>query len=105
MSPMTARSAGRQAVGAPLRFVPWSAPLLLSTNLDVAEPCRGVRPRVRDGAIESDGSTVLGVNAKAALRHCSKLRACSTLRIDQTWRHVWNCSLPGAKKSGTVARK
>src|SRR5207302_3059380 len=31
------------------------------------EPCRGVQPRVRDGAIESDGTTVLGADAKAGI--------------------------------------
>src|SRR5207253_3610853 len=42
-------------------------PLLLSTHLDVVEPCRGVQPRVRDGVIESDGNTVLGADAKAGV--------------------------------------
>jgi tripeptide aminopeptidase len=42
-------------------------PVLLSTHLDVVEPCRGVRPRVCDGTIESDGSTVLGADAKAGV--------------------------------------
>src|SRR5947207_8948186 len=42
-------------------------PVLLSTHLDVVEPCRGVQPHVRDGAIESDGTTVLGADAKAGV--------------------------------------
>jgi tripeptide aminopeptidase len=42
-------------------------PVLLSTHLDVVEPCRGVRARVRDDAIESDGTTVLGADAKAGV--------------------------------------
>ena len=42
-------------------------PVLLSTHLDVVEPCRGVQPRVRNGVIESDGSTVLGADAKAGV--------------------------------------
>src|SRR5207244_2334838 len=42
-------------------------PLLLSTHLDVVPPCDHVHPRVRDGWIESDGSTVLGADAKAGL--------------------------------------
>jgi tripeptide aminopeptidase len=42
-------------------------PVLLSTHLDVVEPCRGVRPRIRHGTIESDGTTVLGADAKAGV--------------------------------------
>lgn len=42
-------------------------PLLLCSHLDVVEPCRSVRPRVRHGLIESDGSTVLGADAKAGV--------------------------------------
>jgi tripeptide aminopeptidase len=42
-------------------------PVLLSTHLDVVDPCRGVRPRVGDGVLESDGATVLGADAKAGV--------------------------------------
>jgi len=42
-------------------------PLLLATHLDVVPPCRDVRPRLNDGWIESDGTTVLGADAKAGL--------------------------------------
>src|SRR5690349_9959324 len=42
-------------------------PVLLSTHLDVVKPCRGVRPHVRAGMIESDGTTVLGADAKAGV--------------------------------------
>jgi tripeptide aminopeptidase len=41
--------------------------VLLATHLDVVEPCRGVQPRLRDGVIESDGTTVLGADAKAGV--------------------------------------
>jgi tripeptide aminopeptidase len=44
-----------------------SAPLFFCSHLDVVEPCRSVRPRVRDGVIESDGTTVLGADAKAGV--------------------------------------
>src|SRR5258708_7761412 len=39
--------------------------VLFATHLDVVEPCRGVQPRLRDGVIESNGTTVLGADAKA----------------------------------------
>jgi tripeptide aminopeptidase len=42
-------------------------PVLLSTHLDVVEPCRGVQPRLRVGVVESDGTTVLGADAKAGV--------------------------------------
>ena len=42
-------------------------PLFFCSHLDVVEPCRGVQPRVRDGVIESDGTTVLGADAKAGV--------------------------------------
>jgi len=35
--------------------------------MDVVEPCRGVNPRLEDGIIRSDGTTVLGADAKAGL--------------------------------------
>jgi len=44
-----------------------AAPLFFCSHLDVVEPCRSVRPRVRDGNIESDGTTVLGADAKAGV--------------------------------------
>ena len=43
------------------------SPLMLSTHMDVVEPCRGVKPRILDGMIHSDGTTVLGADAKASL--------------------------------------
>lgn len=42
-------------------------PLFFCSHLDVVEPCRGVQPRVRDGVIETDGTTVLGADAKAGV--------------------------------------
>jgi tripeptide aminopeptidase len=43
------------------------APLFFASHLDVVEPCRGVQPRVADGQIHSDGTTVLGADAKASV--------------------------------------
>jgi tripeptide aminopeptidase len=47
--------------------MPDAAPLFFCSHLDVVEPCRSVRPRVHDGVIESDGTTVLGADAKAGV--------------------------------------
>lgn len=49
--------------------LPGDAPgvLILSAHLDCVEPCRGVEPVVRDGAVFSSGDTVLGSDDKAGL--------------------------------------
>jgi tripeptide aminopeptidase len=44
-----------------------ASPVLVATHLDVVEPCRQVRPRLSNGAIESDGTTVLGADDKAGV--------------------------------------
>jgi tripeptide aminopeptidase len=41
--------------------------ILLTTHMDTVEPGRGVRPRLVDGMIESDGTTILGADAKVGL--------------------------------------
>jgi tripeptide aminopeptidase len=42
-------------------------PLLFTSHMDVVAPCRGVRPRLRDGHVFSAGDTVLGADAKASV--------------------------------------
>jgi tripeptide aminopeptidase len=42
-------------------------PLFLCSHLDVVEPSRSVQPAVRDGMVQSDGTTVLGADAKAGV--------------------------------------
>lgn len=42
-------------------------PVLLTTHMDTVEPGRGVRPRLSDGFVRSDGTTVLGADAKAGI--------------------------------------
>lgn len=41
--------------------------IALSAHMDVVEPCRGVRPVIRDGVVYSDGTTVLGADDKAGI--------------------------------------
>jgi len=41
--------------------------LVLSAHMDCVEPCRGVAPVVRDGAVFSAGDTVLGADDKAGI--------------------------------------
>lgn len=42
-------------------------PIALSAHLDTVEPGRGISPRIVDGVIRSDGTTILGADCKAGL--------------------------------------
>ena len=42
-------------------------PIALSAHLDTVEPGRGIRPRITDGVIRSDGTTILGADCKAGI--------------------------------------
>ncbi len=42
-------------------------PLLLSSHMDSVPPCRGIQPRIKDGIIQSDGSTILGGDDRAGV--------------------------------------
>ena len=42
-------------------------PLLLSAHMDTVEPGRGIKPRVEDDRIVSDGTTILGGDCKAGI--------------------------------------
>lgn len=43
------------------------APIMMSAHMDTVEPGRGVRPRVVNGVVRSDGRTVLAADNKASL--------------------------------------
>ncbi|KKR30153.1 MAG: hypothetical protein UT61_C0012G0023 [Candidatus Woesebacteria bacterium GW2011_GWA1_39_8] len=42
-------------------------PVLLSAHMDTVEPGRGIIPKVVNGVVKSDGSTILGADNKAAV--------------------------------------
>lgn len=44
-----------------------ASPLLLSAHMDTVQPGEGVEPRLDDGVIRSDGTTILGSDDKAGL--------------------------------------
>ena len=44
-----------------------SAPILVSAHVDTVTPGIGVKPQVRDGAVYSDGTTILGADDKAGV--------------------------------------
>jgi len=62
---------GRDGAGNLLIRIPGTrpevSPILLSAHTDTVEPGRGVKPRVEDGVIRSDGTTVLAADNKASL--------------------------------------
>ncbi|MHB1032982.1 MAG: M20/M25/M40 family metallo-hydrolase [Pirellulaceae bacterium] len=62
---------GQNGVGNLLAVLPGTdrakAPVLFSMHMDTVEPGRGIRPRIADGIIRSDGGTVLGADNKAAV--------------------------------------
>ena len=41
--------------------------LLLSVHMDTVEPCDGIKPRLANGLITSDGTTILGADCKAGM--------------------------------------
>ena len=48
--------------------------LLLSAHMDCVNPCENVKPRLKNGMITSDGTTILGGDDKAGI--ASILEAC-----------------------------
>jgi tripeptide aminopeptidase len=42
-------------------------PILLSMHTDTVEPGRGIKPRLENGQVRSDGSTILGADNKSAI--------------------------------------
>ncbi len=41
--------------------------ILLSAHMDTVEPGRGIKPRIKDGIITSDGTTILGSDCKSGI--------------------------------------
>ena len=44
-----------------------SPPILLSVHMDTVDPGRGIKPQVAEGVIRSDGTTIIGGDAKAGV--------------------------------------
>lgn len=62
---------GREGAGNLMATLPGTdptlPPILFATHVDTVEPGRGIKPRVEDGIVYTDGSTVLGADNKAAV--------------------------------------
>ena len=44
-----------------------SAPFVLGAHLDSVNPCKGVKPVIKDGKVQSDGTTVLSADDRAGI--------------------------------------
>ncbi|MHB1131821.1 MAG: M20/M25/M40 family metallo-hydrolase [Chloroflexota bacterium] len=62
---------GQDGAGNLLAVLPGTDPalpaLLVGTHVDTVEPGRGVKPRVENGVVVTDGTTILGADNKAAV--------------------------------------
>ena len=47
--------------------VPNAPTVMLTAHMDCVEPCAGIRPRLVDGVIRSDGTTILGADDKGGV--------------------------------------
>jgi tripeptide aminopeptidase len=76
---------GQNGAGNLLALLPGTAPeippVLLCMHMDTVEPGRGIKPRLENGEIRSDGTTVLGADSKAAI--ASTLEAIRWLQADR----------------------
>ena len=54
-----------------------SPALLFSAHLDSVMPCLGIKPKVEDGVIRSDGTTVLGADDKAGVTAVIEMLRCA----------------------------
>jgi tripeptide aminopeptidase len=51
-------------------------PFLLNAHMDSVQPCRGIKPDMRDGVIYSDGSTILGADDRGGIAAILESLAC-----------------------------
>lgn len=47
--------------------VPDAPMIMLTAHMDSVEPCKGIKPQIKDGLIVSDGTTVLGADDKVGI--------------------------------------
>jgi tripeptide aminopeptidase len=75
-------------------------PVILNAHLDTVEPGRNIQPRVRQGKIVSDGTTVLGGDAKAGI--AAILEAISSLKEDKKSHQPIDVVLTVEEETGLV---
>lgn len=73
-------------------------PLLLSVHIDTVDPGRGIDPRVEDDVIRSDGTTIVGGDAKAGV--AAVLEALESLKEDGTPQLPYQIALTREEETG-----
>ena len=74
------------------------SPLLLSVHMDTVDPGRGIQPRVEDDVIRSDGTTIVGGDAKAGV--AAVLEAIESLKEDGTSHLPYQIALTREEETG-----
>jgi len=93
----------RDAHGNLIANEPGDNPLLLSAHMDTVEPGRGVKPRVVEGRIISDGATILGGDCKAGL--AAILEALESLHEERKKRRPAQLVFTRGEELGLVGAK
>ena len=73
-------------------------PLLLSVHMDTVDPGRGINPRLEDDVIRSDGTTIVGGDAKAGV--AAVLEAIESLTDDGTPHLPYQIALTREEETG-----
>ncbi len=75
-----------------------AVPLLLSVHMDTVDPGRGITPRLEDDVIRSDGTTIVGGDAKAGV--AAVLEAIESLNEDGTPHLPYQIALTREEETG-----
>ena len=78
-------------------------PLMLSCHVDTVEPGRGIKPKVVGDRIVSDGTTILGGDAKAGL--ASILEALDSIKEDESSHIPFQVVLTRAEETGLLGAR
>lgn len=78
-------------------------PLLLSAHMDTVEPGRGIKPRLQDGRIVSDGTTILGGDCKAGIS--AILEGLESIKEDRAKRRPVQVVFTRGEEIGLVGAK
>ncbi|MBR61792.1 MAG: peptidase M20 [Dehalococcoidia bacterium] len=75
-----------------------SPPILLSVHMDTVDPGRGIKPQVADGVIRSDGTTIIGGDAKAGV--AAVLEAIESINEDKAEHLPYQVCLTREEETG-----
>ena len=75
-----------------------SPPILLSVHMDTVDPGRGIKPQVEDGVVRSDGTTIIGGDAKAGV--AAVLEAIESINEDKAEHLPYQVCLTREEETG-----